>query len=51
LEDTDVPCFLTACTCQNRKLEDAVEELSELVRRNRRSLDAAQRTLLGGLQL
>ena len=35
----------------SRKLEDALEELSELVRRNRRSLDAAQRALLGGLEL
>ena len=37
--------------CPSRQLEDAVEELSELVRRNRRALDAAQRALLGGLTL
>lgn len=44
--------ILMSCRlCSNRPVGHAIEELSELVRRNRRSLEAAQRTLLGGIQL
>lgn len=43
--------LMSACVCTSRPVGHAVEELAELVRRNRRSLSAAQRTLLAGIQL
>ena len=44
--------FLSAgslCNIPCRQFDDAMEELSELIRRNRRSLDIAHKALLTGI--